>query len=80
MVTYTFLRTEVRIHFGYGADRCRFFTWPPLKHYIRAFKANPMQRADGTWDNREGVIHTMFLVEKGFGSKVCGLVREELDA
>jgi len=73
-------RTEVRIHFGYGANRCRFYTWPPIKHYLRAFKANPVPHSDGTWEDREGVIHLMFLVEKGFGHKVYDLVREELRA
>ncbi|KLO09438.1 hypothetical protein SCHPADRAFT_907771 [Schizopora paradoxa] len=71
-------RTEVRVHFGYGANRCRFYTWPPIKHYLRAFKANPIQYDDGTWEDREGVIHLMFLVEKGYGNKVYDLVRDEL--
>ncbi len=63
----------------YGANRCRFFTWPAIKHYVRAFKANPIRHDDGKWEDREGVIHVMFLVEKGFGGKVNDLVREELN-
>ncbi|KLO13166.1 hypothetical protein SCHPADRAFT_928746 [Schizopora paradoxa] len=73
-------RTNTRIHFGYGARQCRFFTWPPLKHYLRAFMANPIRHGDGRWEDRKDVIHVMFLVDKGVGNKVCDLVREELDA
>ncbi|KLO13161.1 hypothetical protein SCHPADRAFT_380582 [Schizopora paradoxa] len=73
-------RTEVRIHFGYGANQCRFITWPAIKHYLRAFMANPVQLDNGKWDARDDVIHVMFLVEKGFGNRIRDMVCEDLDA
>lgn len=54
--------------------------FPVLKHYVRVFKANPIRHSDGTWEDREGAVQVIFLVEKGIGEKVRALVQQELES
>jgi len=68
-----------QINFGYSENRCRVFSFPVMKHSIHVFQANPIRHRDGTWDDREGTLHAMFLVDEGYGKRVRDFVQEELD-
>ena len=65
-------------HFGYEG-KTRFYWYKTVaQRYLRIWKANPVKRADGTWDSYDGGIDVAFTLQPEVKRKFLALVAQDM--
>jgi len=65
-------------HFGYEG-KTRFYWYNVIsERYFRIWKANPVKRADGTWDSYDGGIDVAFTLQPELKRKFLALVAQDM--
>jgi hypothetical protein len=65
-------------HFGYeGKTRVYWYNAASERHF-RIWKANPVKRADGTWDSYDGGADVVFTLKHDLKPKFLSLVLQDM--
>lgn len=67
-------------HFGYEGKTRIYWYGSVSERYFRLWRANPVKRADGTWDSYNGGADVMFALKNDLKPKFLEIVAQDMQA
>jgi hypothetical protein len=67
-------------HFGYEGKTRVYWYNSIAERYFRIWKANPVKRADGTWDSYSGGADVIFTLKHDLKAKFLALVVQDMQS